>query len=279
MLPIPAAASEDGSALGGLLVLLFLLLALLFFAGICFFIFKVFQWVMKRRAERTTAMQAYATERGLVYEGDKRLPRVTPLLKRNGGATGVVSGALPGGVVGRLANYQYSTGTGDDRRTYTFSVVLAPLPEVGSARLYCYRRDVGKLFDGIGDALTQYQTVELESEAFSRSFRLVVKDEANMIAIRQLFSPSFIVYLSESVPDGFWFEVEDGNLVGAIDGEHWEEPAKLDALCRATTTVAARIREDVSERLDLRAAASPLPPPPPPAEPPPPPEEPPPPNP
>ncbi len=216
-------------------------------------------------------MQAYANERGLTYEGDGVLPRVTPLLTRGGRAVGIASGNLPGGVQGKLAEYSYTTGTGDDKRTHSFSVALVPLPEAGSARFYCLRRVGGGMLDGIGDALTPFQTVQLESELFARSFRLMVKDEANMVAIRQLFSPSFIVFLSEEVPPGFWFEVEDGHLMGAIKGTHWEEPATRDALSVATAGVARRLRDDLADRAGLRRATSPPPPPPPDPPPPPPP--------
>lgn len=266
------AASSDGSGAIGLLIVLFVLVTAAFIAGFVF----LFRYVVQRNKKRVAALQGYAAQRGLVFEGNGRFPPVTPLLRHGGQAIGIVSGRLAAGLDGRLADYTYTTGTKKNRRTYHFATVLAPFPEAGSARLYCYRRLAGGLLDAVGDALTQYQTVELESEAFSDRFRLAVRDEANMVAIRQLFSPSFIVFLTEQTPDGFWFELEDGHLLGALSGERWDEPAVLDALCAATGTVAERIRDDIAERMDLRSATAPPPaePPPPPAEPPPPPAEP-----
>ena len=267
--------TDEGSAAGALAILLAFLLFAAFFFGIVALLVFVFRYAMRRSKERVAAMKAYAAERGLAYEGDRRLPAATPLLRRGGGGVGIVSGRLADGLFGKLAGYHYSTGSGDSRRTYFFTVALGELPEVGSGRFYCYRRVGGDLLDGIGDAITQYKTVELESHAFSESFRLMVRDEANMLAIRQLFSPSFIVFLTERVPLGFWFEVEDGYLLGAIKGEYWEEPAVLDEVCAATAEVAARIRKDVAERMELRGATSPPPPqgdePPPPDDDPPPP--------
>ena len=277
---------SGGEALGVVLILLFVLL---FFVAVATGIFLIFRYVLRRNKERDVAMQTYAQQRGLVFEGRVRLPPITPLLRHRGQALGTVSGTLGEGLSGRLSNYQYSTGSGDSRRTYYYSTVLAPFPEAGSAHFFCYRRKGGDFLDSIGDAITAYQTVELESEVFSDRFRLMVADEANMLAIRQLFSPSFIVFLTDEAPDGFWFEVEGGHLLGAVEHELWERPADLDALCVATAKVATRIRNDIAERSGLRAATAPQavatqpppppeadePPPPPPgtAEPPPPPED------
>lgn len=248
----------SSSELIGVIVFLFIVVAIMFSIGLV--VFLIVRKIIERNAQRKTTMTAYAQQRGLAYEGDGTLPTITPLLRRRGRASGKVSGRLPGGITGTLASYQYTVGSDDDRRTYYFTVVLAPLPEAGSTRFYCFRRVGGDLFDSIGDALTPLQTVELESELFSRSFRLMVKDEANMVAIRQLFSPSFIVFLSEEVPPTFWFEVEGGQILGVIKGENWEDAAALDGLCTTTAAVAERIRKDVSERHGLRRATTPAPP-------------------
>ena len=248
----------SSSELIGVIVFLFIVVAIMFSIGLV--VFLIVRKIIERNAQRKTTMTAYAQQRGLASEGDGTLPTITPLLRRRGRASGKVSGRLPGGITGTLASYQYTVGSDDDRRTYYFTVVLAPLPEAGSTRFYCFRRVGGDLFDSIGDALTPLQTVELESELFSRSFRLMVKDEANMVAIRQLFSPSFIVFLSEEVPPTFWFEVEGGQILGVIKGENWEDAAALDGLCTTTAAVAEQIRKDVSERHGLRRATTPAPP-------------------
>lgn len=275
MIAVGATSTEGDSTLG-LLIILFVFLAFaVFVAGFALLV----RYLMRRNRERVAALQAYARERGLVYEGDGRFPALTPLLRHGGRALGIVSGRLGAGMEGKLADYRYTTGSDKNKRTYHIATVLAPLPEAGSAQFYCYRRLAGGLLDAVGDAITQYQTVELESEAFSERFRLVVRDEANMVAIRQLFAPSFIVFLTEQTPGGFWFELEGGHVVGAVNGQYWGEPAVLDALCAATATVVERIREDIAERMDLRAASAPTgqPPPPPADQPLPPPTEPPPP--
>lgn len=251
---------SDGETIG---VLVIFVLVCLLFLGVPVAFLLILRHIFRQNKERTAAMQGYAQERGLTFEGDGRLPRATPLLRWRGRAYGTVVGTLAPGLAGKLTNFRYSTGTKQNRRTYDFATVLAPLPEAGSARFYCYQRVANDFFDPIGDALTQYQTVELESTAFGESFRLAVRDEANMLAIRQLFSPSFIVFLTEQVPHGFWFELEAAHLCGAIRGEHWERPDELDELCRATAAVANRIRSDIAERAELRGASEPPPPPPP----------------
>ena len=240
--------------------------------GFSLLLFGSFVWwivfkVRRRREDIPTAMRAYADERGLAFEGDGTLPRVTPLLKRGGVALGTVSGTLAPGVEGRLAQYRYDIGKQDRSYLAEQAVVLAPLPEVGSTRMYLDRRLAGT-GGAVADALGPLQEVRIESTHFGERYRLRVRDEASMVAVRQLFSPSFIVFLNEEAPEGFSFELENGQICAALHGAHWRDPAKLDELCRATATVCARIRADVAERLDLRAAVASRPPPPPPPPPP-----------
>ena len=229
------------------------------------FVWLIVRSIRRRREDIPGAMRAYAAERGLSFEGNGTLPPVTPLLKWRGQALGKVSGALAPGLDGELAHYRYDRG--NDRGSYLYeqAVVLVPLPEAGVARMYLDRRRSYEAADAVEDAVTGFQTVKIESAAFAERYRLQVRDEASMIAIRQLFSPSFIVFLTERAPDGFSFEIEGGRLCAAIEGAHWREPAKLDELCRATATVRDAVRADIRERLELRgAAAASAPPPPPP---------------
>lgn len=238
---------------------LLIVLAVLFFSFVLVvgLVFLIFRYVIRRGKALTAAMKGYASERSLVFEGDTRFPDATPLLRcgHSRRALGTVKGSLPGGFEGQLANYVYTVGSGDQQHTSYFSVVLVKLPEAGPLRIYCQRKAHRDMFAPVTDALTGYERIELESEDFARSFSLRVRDGSDQNAMRQLFTPSFIVYLSEQTPSGFWFELEDGVLCASIPGEHWERPAELDGLCQAAAAVAGRLREEAAE-------GSPPPPPP-----------------
>ena len=206
------------------------------------------------------AMKEYADARGLTFEGDGQFEGMTPLLRYRGKALGKVSGELAPGLQGELAHLRYDPTNNDTDREQ--AVLLTPLPEAGVARMYLDRGPSGN--NALGDALSQFRAAELESAAFASRYSLRIRDDANLIAIRQLFAPSFIVFLTEEVPDGFNFELERGHLCVAVHGSHWKEPAELDELCRAALVVRDRIRADIAERMELRGAVSAPPPPPPP---------------
>ncbi len=270
------AAEEDGPNEYGTGVTIGLIVV--FVIGIGVLIWFVNRAEKEKKAALTKAMQDYAAQRGLTYEGDGDLPTTTPLLDKRGRSRGTVSGELAPGFSGQLTNYSFTEGGGRSKRTYNYATILAPMPELGAARFYCFRRESFGVFEGISDRITAFQTLELESHKFNSIYRLMVRDEASMVALRQLFPPSFIDYLTERVPPGFWFEVEGGSLMGAMRGEHWRYPQRLDSLIVATDSVARHIREDLSQRAGLRAATegpSPTPPaarrdePPPPPPPPP----------
>ena len=65
--------------------------------------------------------------------------------------------------------------------------------------------------------------------------------------LRQLFQPSFIVWLSDHAPESFAFELVAGLLVANVKG-HADSADELDAVCEAASTVARRIREESLEQ-------------------------------
>ena len=64
--------------------------------------------------------------------------------------------------------------------------------------------------------------------------------------LRQLFAPTFIVWLTDEAPPKFAFELVDGNLCCYVSG-HKEDAADLDTISAATAAVARRLREEANE--------------------------------
>jgi len=64
--------------------------------------------------------------------------------------------------------------------------------------------------------------------------------------MRQLFSPTFIVWLAEAAPDKFAFELVGGTLCCYVSG-HKENAAALDGIAAATGAVAKRLRDEALE--------------------------------
>ena len=86
----------------------------------------------------------------------------------------------------------------------------------------------------------------LESEALDEKYEIFSGKGQDANWLRQLFSPTFIVWLTESAPEKFAFELVDGTLVAYVRG-HKEDTADLDTVAAATAVVAKRLREECAE--------------------------------
>lgn len=198
---------------------------------------------------------AYASGRGLQRQPKGSLPGSTPLLRKGDDryAHQIMNGTLPGGLPGALALYTYEVETTDsegDRDTdyYRFTVVTHDLPEVAYkvADLYCQRRSGFRWMDSAEDVFRRMKRLELESESFDRRYEVFYGANDSESWLKQLFSPSFIVWLSEQAPDRFAFELSGGSLCVSVK-DHHDNAAELDRLCEAAATVAHRLAEEAAE--------------------------------
>lgn len=213
-------------------------------------------WLIANAAARRDFCSAYAESRGLKWHhGHSALPPATPLLRKGDRryAEEAFEGELPDGPVGRLALYTYveesRDSSGNKQSTYiTFTVALAGLPGAADfiGRLYCQQRRGFRFLDGAEDVFRTSQRVELESEAVDREFEVFAGEHDDMNRVRQLFEPSFLVWLAESAPEDFAFELEAGALCCSVKG-HKKSAAELDELSRAAGTVASRVLDEVAE--------------------------------
>ena len=98
-----------------------------------------------------------------------------------------------------------------------------PAPEEGPGAL-----------EAIEDALAGPRTrIELESTDLARSYEIFASEMQDRNQIRQLFSPSFVVWLAEEAPPGFGFELFGGKLCCHVDG-HAADADTLDRVAAAT---------------------------------------------
>jgi hypothetical protein len=199
----------------------------------------------------------YAAERGMATEGGRRhLPASTPLLNKGDDryAVRVLEGPLGDGVDGLLALFTYeersSDSDGDQQTsTYNFTVGLAEVPECEylAPELYCRRKSGLRALEGFEDLFRSKKRVEFESEELAERYEIFANPQLQDFNwLRQLFSPTFIVWLAESAPERFAFELVGGHLCCSVNG-HKEDAAQLDAMRAATATVATRLRDEASE--------------------------------
>jgi hypothetical protein len=82
------------------------------------------------------------------------------------------------------------------------------------------------------DRIFGHREESAESEAFLERYSLLVPDDAQDVAVRDMFGPSYLVYLAEKAPEGFFVELR-GQVLTAGVPRLVSEPAELDALCEA----------------------------------------------
>lgn len=200
--------------------------------------------------------ETYATQRGLSLTGKGPLPPATPLLCKGDDryAERALSGQLADGVDGVLALYTYedeSTDSEGNRQTnyYRYTVGLVEVPECAAhvPELFCQRKSGLRALEGLEDAFRRSkQRVKLESEALDEHYEIFSGKEQDQVWLRQLFSPTFIVWLGEEAPKKFAFELVGGTLCCYVHG-HKKAAAELDTIAAASTAVATRLREESRE--------------------------------
>lgn len=197
----------------------------------------------------------YASQRQMVASGRQPLPPATPLLRKGDDryAERALEGPLGDGVEGRIALYTYeeeSTDSDGDRQTnyYRYTVGMTEVPEcaVLVPELFCQRKFGLKALEKLEDAFRTKERVEFESEALDDRYEIFVEKGQDPNWLRQLFSPTFIVWLTESAPEKFAFEVVNGYLCCYVNG-HKKSAAELDAMRAASTAVASRLRDETLE--------------------------------
>ena len=196
----------------------------------------------------------YSVQRGMTRSEDGSLPPVTELLRKGDEreADQVLRGPLADGTDGTLALYTYTDvyhdKNGRHETDYHFTVALIDLADSLKfvEELYCQRKSGLRALEGLEDVFRTKQRVELESEALDKRYEIFVSENQDPNWIRQLFSPTFIVWLNEQAPDKFAFELESGVLCCNVKG-HRKSAKELDAMRTAAGGVAQRIREEIRE--------------------------------
>ncbi len=183
-----------------------------------------------------SALAEYSEARGLTA-ATERLRAVTPLLEGGGDDSSAFSGELPGGLIGTIAHHGRLTA------------VITSVPETsGYVRaLSCRSRAVSvdrsyRKLEHVGG----WHEQELESNRFNDAFSLEVIEAQRTGWVFQVFSPSFITWLSDRAPGDISFELNEAHLCVAVP-RRLEDESELDALCEAAQRIAGRLSEESLE--------------------------------
>ena len=201
--------------------------------------------------------EVYASQRGLsLIHGRGRLPQATPLLRKGDDrySERTLTGPIADGFDGTLSLFTYEEETTDsdgDRQTnyYRYTLGLVEIPECAAfiPELYCRRKFGLRALEKFEDAFRgDKERVTLESEKLLEKYEIFATKGEDANRLRQLFSPTFIVWLAEAAPEKFAFELVNGSLCCYVSG-HKENAAALDAIAAATGSVAKRVREEALE--------------------------------
>jgi hypothetical protein len=211
-------------------------------------------WIADSRAAEAF-FQVYAEGRGLTLAGRTSLLETTPLLRKGNAryAERTLTGAMAEGVDGTLALFTYEetyyNGKTTQTNYYHYTLALIEVAE-STARvpeLYCQRKSGLRALEKFEDVFRgSKERVVLESEALSDRYEIFAREGQDAAWLRQLFSPSFIVWLTDSAPQHFAFELVGGILCCYVNA-HAESAAELDAVRAAGATVAKRLREESLE--------------------------------
>src|SRR6476469_3150257 len=155
--------------------------------------------------------EVYATKRGLsLIHGRGRLPQATPLLRKGNDrySQRTLTGPIAEGFAGTLALFTYEEETRDsDGNTqtnyYRYTLGLVEVPECVAfvPELYCQRKFGMRALERFEDVFRgDKQRVTLESEKLLEKYEIFSSKEQDANHLRQLFSPSFIVWLTDSAP-------------------------------------------------------------------------------
>ncbi|HEX6714761.1 MAG TPA: hypothetical protein VF066_15320 [Thermoleophilaceae bacterium] len=139
----------------------------------------------------------------------------------------------------------------DTWEPHHFTIATVDVGEFGMGRFQgIYLRRRRGIFDRLDTDANwlrnhRLKKIELESTAFCERFELWADDDQDDIVIRQLFAPTFVVWLSEH-PLKPGFELRAGELVVFIP-DRCGEAGKLEFLLMAAAEISKRIQAELSE--------------------------------
>lgn len=223
-------------------------------------------FLMADSAAADAFFQTYADQRGLALGGKTSLPGSTPLLRKGDRryAERTLEGKLAPGLKGTLALFTYEEETRDSKGNkqtsyYKYTICLTKLPRTVEfvPELYCQRKFGFRALEKFEDAFRgSKDRVKLESEALDDKYEIFANEKQDQNWLRQLFSPTFIVWLTDSAPEKFVFELVNGTLCCYVSG-HREDAAGLDEMSAASAVVVSRLREEAVESLESRGPSAP----------------------
>ncbi len=198
---------------------------------------------------------SYAQSRGL-KRNPKPLGPATPLLRKGDKrrTDARFNGQLDPDFKGTLALWTYTEVTRDSKGNkqetdYPFTIVLIPLDKVAEhlTQMVVEEKDSFGIFNKLEDAMRgDLDRLTLESQALDDRFEIFLRNDTDPNWVRQLFSPSFIVWLTEHPTKDFAFEFGSGKLIAYIP-KHRESADQFDKHIADSCELARKLHAEAIE--------------------------------
>ena len=199
---------------------------------------------------------SYCDTHGLTRVENPNIGSLTPLLRKGDErqTDEIFHGELAPGVEGDLVLFTYTEVTHDSKgnrqeTNYPYTLIHVEMPEIVDhlPELRVQNKAGFKFFEGVEDKFRlKHERVTLESEALRDRFEIFVLKEQDQVWVRRVFSPSFIVWLTEKPPKKFAFELENGHLIAYVP-KHKDDTEGLEEMTRFGIFVADRLLTEVAE--------------------------------
>jgi hypothetical protein len=197
----------------------------------------------------------FAEVHRLMHASKYSLPEFTPLLGGGGRRHcehWMMNAAGTSGIGWFTFEVRHDNGDKPDTwEPHEFTIAVDDMGELDMARFQgIYLRRRRGIFDKLdteSNWLSKHhlKKVELESTAFNERYELWADQYQDDIVLRQLFAPSFVIWLAEH-PLEPGFELRAGTLVVFIPG-HCGEAGRLQFLLMARGEIATRIQAELTE--------------------------------
>jgi len=206
-------------------------------------------WILARRKASRAFFVRWADSRGLVRYSEQLRPLV-PLLGKGyrRKVDEAFSGRLESGLEGIICLFAYFTSTGTDAHDeseHSFTVLLA---EVGETRgwlpeLLVWKKSGPRIFEKVEDAFRRdHQRVQPPSDEMGKRYEVFVRKGTDELRLAELFSPTFVSWLTTSPPKGFAFELVEGWLCAYLPN-YRTTTDELDGLVSCSREVVERLRQ------------------------------------
>lgn len=229
------------------------------FAGVGFFTGilagLVISFAVADHRAKQAFFRSFADSHDLTWHGSGDLEGSTPLLRKGDErkADEIFTGQLGEGVEGTLALYTYTdvSTDSDGSRTetdYPFTLILTDLPQTVAhlPELRVQSKSGLKMLEGLEDRFRMsHERVTLESEVMRDRYEIFVGKDQDPVWVRRLFSPTFIVWLTDIPPKKFAFELVAGKLCAFVP-KHLDSGEGLEEIMAAGCEVARRLSEEAN---------------------------------